>query len=54
MSLIYLHHKQKEELREKFHVSASAVSFALRFRGNSMLSREIRVYAVNQLNGYVI
>lgn len=37
-------------LMERFHVNASSVSDALRFKGRNLRQRRIRSYAVNMLD----
>ena len=46
-SRIYLGKSARAQMMEKFKVSPSNVSYALNFRYNSILMRQLRVYAVN-------
>lgn len=46
---IYAVASDRKKLMERFSINASSVSDALRFKGRSLLQREVRSYAVNFL-----
>lgn len=51
---IIVNKMERKELKEVFQCSDAALSQALNGRTNSKLSRLIRTYAANKLNGVVI
>lgn len=54
MYKIVCHRGMRELISNRFHVSRGTVSNALNFRRNSEIALEIRNYAVNQLNCFVL
>lgn len=51
---IIVNKMERQELKKVFQCSDAALSQALNGRTNSKLSRLIRTYAANKLNGVVI
>ena len=51
---IILNKMQRKKLKEQFKCSDAAISQALNGRTSSKLSRLIRTYAANKLNGVVV
>lgn len=49
-SFIYAVALDRRVLMERFHINASSVSDALRFKGRNLRQRRIRSYAVNMLD----
>ena len=51
---IYLDAEGRQTLVKKFGVTATTVSYCLRFKQNNLLASKMRSYAVNHLNGILI
>ena len=54
MTQIRITQENREILKEKFNASVPTVSRALNFQGHTKKQREIRCYAMNQLNGKLV
>lgn len=46
--VIYIDREDRRKLMEHFGVSQAAITLALTFQRDSLLSRQIRVYALNR------
>ena len=51
MNVIVLSKSQRKQLRERYNYSECTLSESLHFKRRSIISRRIRAYAVNHLNG---
>lgn len=54
MAMIAVKKGVRKELMTRFSVSAAAITYALNFKGESLLRRRIRSCACNNLQGYYI
>lgn len=48
--IIHLDLEDRRKLKEHFGVSQAAITLALTFQRNSLLSRQIRAYALNRFS----
>ena len=51
---IYLDAEGRQTHAKKFGVTATTVSYCLRFKQNNLLASKMRSYAVNHLNGMLL